>query len=109
MLAKIAMLIGGGISERKVEQISMTTREMQGELSPESMGKTASSAVKRPPDAKPSSSATTGNTAKQNRLKLSRESGSSYRAGWNWKVKKEIPPHLWHSTSNDASVRSAFA
>ena len=45
----------------------MTTPGMQGEVSPESMGKTASSAVEDPPDAKPATSATTGNTAEQNR------------------------------------------
>jgi hypothetical protein len=42
---------------------------MQGEESPESMGKTVSSAVEGPPDVKPATSATTGNTAEQNRLK----------------------------------------
>ena len=47
----------------------MRTPGMQGEVSPESMGKTASSAVEGPPDAKPATSATTGNTAEQNRLK----------------------------------------
>ena len=41
----------------------------QGEVSPKSIGKTASSAVGNPPDAKPATSATTGNTAEQNRLK----------------------------------------
>ena len=47
----------------------MTTLGTQGEVSPESMGKTASSAVGGPPDAKPASPRTTGNTAEQNRLK----------------------------------------
>jgi hypothetical protein len=47
----------------------MTTPGTQGEVSPESMGKTASSAVGSPPDAKPASPCTTGNTADQNRLK----------------------------------------
>lgn len=47
----------------------MRTPEMQGEVSPGSIGKTASSAVEGPPDAKPATSATTGNTADQNRLK----------------------------------------
>ena len=46
----------------------MATPGMQGVVSPESMGKTASSAVGSPPDAKPATSATTGNTAEQNRL-----------------------------------------
>jgi hypothetical protein len=41
----------------------------QGEVSPESMAKTASSAVGSPPDAKPTSPRTTGNNAKQNQLK----------------------------------------
>jgi hypothetical protein len=47
----------------------MTMPETQGEVSPKSMGKTASSAVWNPPDAKSAPSATTGNTATQNRLK----------------------------------------
>jgi hypothetical protein len=47
----------------------MTMPETQGEVSPESMGKTASSAVGSPPDAKPAPPRTTGNTAEQNRLK----------------------------------------
>jgi hypothetical protein len=47
----------------------MTTPGTQREVSPESMGKTASSAVGSPPDAKPASHCTTGNTADQNRLK----------------------------------------
>ena len=47
----------------------MTTPGTQGEVSPESMGKTASSAVGSPPDAKPASPCTAGNTADQNRLK----------------------------------------
>ncbi len=47
----------------------MTTPGTQGEVSPESMGKTASSAIGSPPDAKPASPCTTGNTADQNRLK----------------------------------------
>ena len=47
----------------------MTTPGMQGEVSPESMGKTASSAVGSPSDAKPAPPRTTGNTADQNRLK----------------------------------------
>ena len=38
----------------------MTTPGMQGEVSPESMGKTASSAVGRPPDAKPAPPRITG-------------------------------------------------
>ncbi len=41
----------------------------QGEVSPESMAKTASSAVGSPPDAKPTSPRTTWNNAKQNQLK----------------------------------------
>ena len=51
----------------------MTTPETQGEVSPESTGKTASSAVGSPPDAKPASPRTTGNNAEQNRLKPCRE------------------------------------
>ena len=47
----------------------MTMPGMQGEVSPESMGKTASSVVGSPPNAKPASPCTTGNTADQNRLK----------------------------------------
>jgi hypothetical protein len=47
----------------------MTAPGPQGEVSPESMGKTASSAVGSPPDAKPASPRTTGNHAEQNRLK----------------------------------------
>ena len=75
------------------QQIPMTTPGMQGEVSPESMGKTASSAVEGPPDAK------TGHfrndwehrgtksvkpcTGKP--FELSNES--------DWKVKKEIPDY----------------
>ena len=47
----------------------MTTPGTQGEVSPESMGKTAFSAVGSPSDAKPAPTRTTGNTAEQNRLK----------------------------------------
>jgi hypothetical protein len=47
----------------------MTAAGTQGEVSPESMGKTASSAVGSPPDAKPASPRTPGNHAEQNRLK----------------------------------------
>jgi hypothetical protein len=46
----------------------MTTPETQGEVSPESMGETASSAVEGPPDAKPAPLPTLGKTAEQNRL-----------------------------------------
>ena len=56
----------------------MTTPETQGEVSPESMRKTASSAVRSPADAKPAPPRTTGNTADQNRLK--RCSGKQFRA-----------------------------
>ena len=47
----------------------MTTPGTQGEVSAESLGKTASSPVGSPPDAKTASPRTTGNTAHQNRLK----------------------------------------
>jgi hypothetical protein len=47
----------------------MTKPGTQGEVSPESMGKTAASAVGSLPDAKPAPPRTTGNTADQNRLK----------------------------------------
>ena len=47
----------------------MTTPGTLGEVSPESVGKKGSSAVGSPPDAKPASPCTTGNTADQNRLK----------------------------------------
>jgi hypothetical protein len=47
----------------------MTTPETQGEVSPESTGKIASSAVGSPPDAKQASPRTTGDNAEQNRLK----------------------------------------
>ena len=53
----------------------MTTPETQGEVSPESMGETASSAVGGPPDAKPAPPHTTANTADKN---LAEESCSSY-------------------------------
>lgn len=46
----------------------MTTPGTKGEVSPESMGKTASSAAGSLPDAKPAPLRTTGNTAGQNRL-----------------------------------------
>ena len=47
----------------------MTTPGTQGEVSPESMGKTAFSAVAGSSDAKPAPPRTTGNTAEQDRLK----------------------------------------
>ena len=47
----------------------MTAPVTQGEVSSESMGKTASSAVGSRPDAKPASPRTPGNHAEQNRLK----------------------------------------
>jgi hypothetical protein len=47
----------------------MTAPGTQGEVSPESMAKTAASAVGSPPDAKPASPRTPGNHAEQNRLK----------------------------------------
>ena len=47
----------------------MTTPRTQGEVSPESLGKIASSPIGSPLDAKPASPRTTGNTAHQNRLK----------------------------------------
>src|SRR5208282_909466 len=56
----------------------MMTPGMQGQVSPESMGKTAFSAVGGPSDAKPAPPRTTGNTAAQNRLKPCR--GKQFRA-----------------------------
>jgi hypothetical protein len=69
----------------------MTTPGTQGEVSPESLGKTASSAVGSPPGAKPAPPRTAGNTADQNRLNLAKESPSIYGVSWNRDVKKEIP------------------
>ena len=51
----------------------MTTLRAEGEVSAESMGKTASSAVRSPPYAKPGPPRTTGNTADQNRQQPCRE------------------------------------
>ena len=47
-------------ARRRAEQISVTAPGTRGEVSPESMGRTASSAVGSPPDAKPASPRTTG-------------------------------------------------
>jgi hypothetical protein len=47
----------------------MTTPRIKGEVSPESTGKAASSAVGSSADAKPASPRTTGDHAEQNRLK----------------------------------------
>jgi hypothetical protein len=69
----------------------MTTPGTEGEVSPESLGKTASSAVGSPPGAKPAPPRTAGNTADQNRLNLAKESRSIYGANWNRYFKKEIP------------------
>ncbi len=69
----------------------MTTPGTQGELSPESMGKTASSAVGSPPDAKPASHCTTGNIADQNRLKPYKGKPFELSNEFKLKVKKEIP------------------
>ena len=61
----------------------MTTPETQGEVSPESRGKTASSAGGGPPDSKAAPPRTTGNTADQNRLKpcIKKVVGSMERVG----------------------------
>src|SRR6266851_3155403 len=75
----------------RAEQFSMTTPGTQGELSPESMGKTASSAVGSPPDAKPAPHCTTGNTADQNRLKPYKGKPFELSNELKLKVKKEIP------------------
>jgi hypothetical protein len=72
----------------------MTTPGTQGELSPESMGKTASSAVGSPPDAKPAPHCTTGNTADQNRLKPYKGKPFELSNELKLKVKKEIPVHI---------------
>ncbi len=60
------------------------------EVWPESMGKRRLQPSGSPPNAKPATSLTTGNTAEQNRLSLAQQSRSRYRTSWNWKVKKEI-------------------
>jgi hypothetical protein len=46
----------------------MTTPGTQGEVSPEAKTKTASSGIGSPPDAKPASPRTTGNTADEDWL-----------------------------------------
>jgi hypothetical protein len=72
----------------------MTTPGMQGEVSPESMKKAASSAVGSAPHAKPVSPRSTGNYAEQNWIKPCRGKPFYlliYGNSWNWKVKKEIP------------------
>jgi hypothetical protein len=69
----------------------MTAPRTQGEVSPESMGKTASSAVGSPPDAKPASPCTPGNHAEQNRLKPCRGKPFDLWKQLKSKVKKEIP------------------
>ena len=69
----------------------MTTPGMQGEVSPESMKKAASSAVGSAPHAKPVSPRSTGNHAEQNWIKPRRVKPFNLWNSWNWKVKKEIP------------------
>jgi hypothetical protein len=69
----------------------MTTPGMQGEVSPESMKKAASSAVGSAPHAKPVSPRSTGNDAEQNWMKPRRVKPFNLWNSWNWKVKKEIP------------------
>ena len=70
MLAKIAMLPRPARDKVSTKRsISMTTPEAQGEVSPKSIRKTASSAVWSPPDAKPVSPRSAGNHAEQNWIK----------------------------------------
>jgi hypothetical protein len=86
----------------------MTTPGTEGEVSPESLGKTASSAVGSPPGAKPAPPRTAGNTADQNRLNLAKESRSIYGANWNRYFKKEIPVdtlRIFFRRFDDASPR----
>jgi hypothetical protein len=59
----------------------MMTPGTEGEVSPESMGKTASSAVGGPPDAKPGPSRTTGNSADQYRPKSLKRGGRPVYTG----------------------------
>jgi hypothetical protein len=58
-----------GLSERKAEQISMTTPGMQGEVSPESMGKMHHQPSETRPTRNPPLPQLLGNTAEQRRLK----------------------------------------
>ena len=69
----------------------MTTPGTQGEVSPESMAKTASSAVGNPPDAKPTSPRTAGNNAKQNQLKPCPGKPFDLRKEFKFESQKEIP------------------
>jgi hypothetical protein len=70
----------------------MTTPGMQGEVSPESMGKTASSAVEGPPDANPATSATTENTAEQKSAKaLHRKAVRAMERAGVGKSKRKFP------------------
>ncbi len=68
----------------------MTRPGMQGEVSPESMGKAASSAVGSPPDAKPVSPCSAGNHAEQNWIKPCRVKP------FDLKSKRKIPLRLQH-------------
>jgi hypothetical protein len=69
----------------------MTTPETQGKVSPESMRKTASSAVKTPAAAKPAAPCITGNHAERNRLKPCTGAPVDVRNELKFEVKKEIP------------------
>ncbi len=59
----------------------MTAPGTQGEVSPESLGKTASSPIGSPPDAKPPLPPLLGTLHTKNRLNLAEESHSNYGKG----------------------------
>src|SRR6202030_1884595 len=87
--------VAGGIGRGgRAEQISMTTPGTQRDASPESIGKTACRPVGSPPDAKPASHCTTGNTADQNRLKPCTGKPFELSNELDLESQKEIPADL---------------
>jgi hypothetical protein len=72
----------------------MTTPGTQGEVSPESICKAASSAVGSPPNTKPASPCSTGNNTEQNRLNPCRGKPFDLCRELKSKAKKEIPDKI---------------
>src|SRR5271167_4300515 len=76
----------------------------EGEVSAESIGKTAFLGVAWPRDAKPIPSGAAGNTVDQNRLKPCRGKPFGLYGSWNRRVKTEIPVYTFqHRTETHRS------
>jgi hypothetical protein len=84
----------------------MTTPGTKGEVSPESMGKTSSSAAGSLPDAKPAPLRTTGNTAGPKSAKPLQRKPFDLGNELDWNVKKEIPAYILPSLEEAAKLGS---